>query len=205
MNQPNPPVTTGTADKQIGKKAGSVGRLLPGMAARVVHPETGDEVGPGETGILLLRGPNVLSQYLGEDPQAHLRDGWFVTWDLASIDGDGFVTVEGRLARFSKLGGEMVPHGAVEQKIAEVFGIDQAEAPAAVVVGLPDAAKGEALAVVTTLDLSAEAVRERLSAAGLPNLWIPRVVHRVGEIPVLGTGKIDIVGCRRLAAQARDG
>jgi acyl-[acyl-carrier-protein]-phospholipid O-acyltransferase/long-chain-fatty-acid--[acyl-carrier-protein] ligase len=205
VNQPHPPVTTGTADEQMGKKAGTVGRLLPGMSARVVNPETGEDVSPGGTGILLLRGANVLSQYLGESPQAHLRDGWFVTWDLASIDGDGFVTVEGRLARFSKMGGEMVPHGAIEQTIAEAFGIDQAEAPAAVVVGLPDAAKGEALAVVTTLALSAEAVRERLSAAGLPNLWIPRVVHRVGAIPVLGSGKIDIAGCRRLAAEARDG
>jgi predicted TIM-barrel fold metal-dependent hydrolase len=203
VNQPNPPVTTGTADEQIGKKAGTVGRLLPGISARIVHPETGAQVAPGETGILLLRGANVFSHYLGEDPQAHLRDGWFVTWDLASIDEDGFLTVEGRLARFSKIGGEMVPHGAVELKIAEVFGTDPSEALAAVVVGIPDESKGEALAIVTTLELSAALVREKLSAAGLPNLWIPRAVHRVAAIPFLGTGKVDLAQCRRIAAEAK--
>jgi acyl-[acyl-carrier-protein]-phospholipid O-acyltransferase/long-chain-fatty-acid--[acyl-carrier-protein] ligase len=205
VNQPHPLVTTGTADEQVGKKAGTVGRLLPGMSARVVHPETGAEVAEGETGILLLRGPNIFSHYLGEDPQAHLREGWFVTWDLARIDRDGFVTVEGRLARFSKIGGEMVPHGTIEQAIAEAFGLDPAEAQAAVVVGVPDAAKGEALALVTTLGLTAADLRERLSAAGLPNLWIPRVVHRVGAVPFLGSGKIDLAACRRLATGARDG
>ncbi len=145
VNQPNPPVTTGTADEQIGKKAGTVGRLLPGMSIRISHPETGEQVAPGETGILLLRGPNVFSHYLGEDPRSHLRDGWFVTGDLASVDNDGFVTVEGRLARFSKIGGEMVPHGTVEQRISEAFGLDPAEEQAAVVVGIPDESKGEAL------------------------------------------------------------
>jgi acyl-[acyl-carrier-protein]-phospholipid O-acyltransferase/long-chain-fatty-acid--[acyl-carrier-protein] ligase len=205
VNQPHPPVTTGTADEQIGKKVGTVGRLLPGMAAKVVHPETGAEVAEGEAGILLLRGANLFSHYLGEDPQAHLRDGWYVTWDLGRIDEDGFVSVEGRLARFSKMGGEMVPHGTVEQAIADAFGLDPAEAQAAVVVGVPDAAKGEALALVTTLELTAADVRERLSAAGLPNLWIPRVVHRVDAIPFLGSGKVDLAACRRLATEGRNG
>jgi acyl-[acyl-carrier-protein]-phospholipid O-acyltransferase / long-chain-fatty-acid--[acyl-carrier-protein] ligase len=203
VNQPNPPVTTGTADEQVGKKAGSVGRLLPGMSVRIIQPETGVQVAPGETGLLLLRGPNVFSHYLGEDPQAHLKDGWFVTGDLGKVDADGFVTVEGRLARFSKIGGEMVPHGTVEQKISEAFGLDPAEVQAAVVVGIPDESKGEALAIITTLDLSAPQVREKLAAAGLPNLWIPRVVHRVEAIPFLGTGKIDLAACRRIAAAPR--
>lgn len=205
LNQPDPPVTTDTADEQVGNRAGTVGRLLPGMSARIVHPETGADVAPGETGVLLLRGPNVFLGYLGEAPGESLRDGWFVTWDLARIDEDGFVSVEGRLARFSKLGGEMVPHGTVEQKISEVFGIDPGEVQAVVVVGVPDEAKGEALAIVTTVDLTAAEVRERLSAAGLPNLWIPRRVHRVGAIPVLGTGKLDLAECRRIAREARDG
>jgi len=205
VNQPHPPVTTGTADEQIGKKPGTVGRLLPGMSARVVDPETGAELAEGETGVLQLRGPNIFSHYLGEDPQAHLRDGWYTTWDLARIDRDGFVTVEGRLARFSKLGGEMVPHGTVEQSIADALGLDPAEAQSAVVVGVPDAAKGEALALVTTLGLTAADLRERLSAAGLPNLWIPRIVRRVEAIPFLGSGKVDLAACRRLASEARHG
>ena len=205
VNQHHPPVTTGTADEQIGKKTGTVGRLLPGMSARVVHPETGAEVAEGETGILLLKGPNIFSHYLGDNGREHLRDGWFVTWDLARIDEDGFVSVEGRLARFSKLGGEMVPHGTVEQAIAKAYGLDPADAQAAVIVGVPDAAKGEALALVTTLELKASDVRERLAAAGLPNLWIPRVVRRVGAIPFLGSGKIDLAACRRIATEGRDG
>jgi acyl-[acyl-carrier-protein]-phospholipid O-acyltransferase/long-chain-fatty-acid--[acyl-carrier-protein] ligase len=173
------------------------------MAVRIIHPDTGAQVAPGEMGVILLKGPNVFSHYLGEDPQAHLRDGWFVTRDLGSVDTDGFLTVEGRLARFSKIGGEMVPHGTVEQRISEAFGLDPAEAQAAVVVGIPDESKGEALAIVTTLDISAQAVREKLSAAGLPNLWIPRVVHRVDAIPFLGTGKVDLAACRRIATSAR--
>jgi acyl-[acyl-carrier-protein]-phospholipid O-acyltransferase/long-chain-fatty-acid--[acyl-carrier-protein] ligase len=173
------------------------------MAARVVHPETWEEVPPGEVGILLLKGANIFSHYLGEAPGASLRDGWFVTWDLARIDDDGFITVEGRLGRFSKLGGEMVPHGTIEQKIAEVFGVDPAEAQAIVVVGVPDPAKGESLAVITTLELSFPELRERLSGAGLPNLWIPRTFLRVEAIPLLGTGKLDLVECRRLALQAK--
>jgi acyl-[acyl-carrier-protein]-phospholipid O-acyltransferase/long-chain-fatty-acid--[acyl-carrier-protein] ligase len=132
-----------------------------------------------------------------------MRGEWYVTGDVASIDVDGFITITGRTSRFSKIGGEMVPHGTVEQKISEAFGFDPAEAQAAVVVGIPDESKGEALAIVTTLDVSAQEVREKLSAAGLPNLWIPRVVHRVDAIPFLGTGKVDLAACRRIATQAR--
>jgi acyl-[acyl-carrier-protein]-phospholipid O-acyltransferase/long-chain-fatty-acid--[acyl-carrier-protein] ligase len=203
LNQPHPAVTTSTADEQEGNRLGTVGRLLPGMAARVVDPETFAEVPHGGTGVLLLRGANIFSRYLGEErPGASLRDGWLVTWDLAHIDDDGFVTIEGRLARFSKIGGEMVPHGTIEQKIADSFGVDPGDVQAVVVTGIPDEAKGEALVVVTTLAISANDVRERLSSAGFPNLWIPRHVLRVGAIPVLGTGKLDIAACRRLAQEA---
>jgi len=206
LNQPHPAVTTSTADPQAGNRAGTVGRLLPGMAARVVDPDTFEEVPAGGTGILLLRGANVFSHYLGdESPGASLRDGWFVTWDLASIDDDGFVTIEGRVARFSKIGGEMVPHGTIEQRIAEAYGVDPGESQSVVVMGVPDEAKGEALVVLTTLELSASAVREMLSAAGFPNLWIPREVVRVAEIPLLGTGKLDIAACRTLALRAAKG
>jgi acyl-[acyl-carrier-protein]-phospholipid O-acyltransferase/long-chain-fatty-acid--[acyl-carrier-protein] ligase len=204
LNQPHPPVTTATADEQVGNKPGTVGRLLPGMAARVVDPDSWKEVEPGGTGILLLRGPNVFSHYLGDaSPGASLRDGWFVTWDLARIDDDGFVAIEGRLARFSKIGGEMVPHGAVEQGISDAFGLDPAETQSVVVAGVPDEAKGEALVVITTLDTSAGEVREKLSAAGFPNLWIPRELRRVAAIPVLGTGKLDLAACKRLALEGR--
>ncbi len=204
VNQPHPPVATLTADEQVGNRAGTSGRLLPGMSIRVVHPETGEELLNGETGVLWLRGANVFSHYLGDEQGTAeaLRDGWFVTRDLGRVDEDGFVTVEGRVARFSKVGGEMVPHGTIEQKIAELVGLDPAEVQAVVVVGIPDEAKGEKLVILTTLELSAGEVKDRLAAAGFPNLWIPRIVLRIGAIPVLGTGKLDIAACKRLASEA---
>ncbi len=203
VNQPHPPVTTPTADPQSGKKAGTVGRLLPGMVARSVHPDTGEELGSNETGVLWLRGENVFGRYLDDEAATAeaLRDGWFVTRDLGRIDDEGFVTVEGRLARFSKLGGEMVPHGAVEQKIAEILGLDPAEAQTVVVIGIPDEAKGEKLVVLTSLDLSLARVKEGLAAAGFPNLWIPRVLIRVDAVPFLGSGKLDLAACRRRAME----
>jgi acyl-[acyl-carrier-protein]-phospholipid O-acyltransferase/long-chain-fatty-acid--[acyl-carrier-protein] ligase len=174
------------------------------MSGRIVDPDTWTEVAPGATGILLLRGPNVFSHYLGDAaPGASLRDGWFVTWDIARVDDDGFITIEGRLARFSKIGGEMIPHGLVEQGISDAFGVDAGEAPSVVVAGVPDEAKGEALVVITTLDFSAADVRGKLSAAGFPNLWIPREVRRVASIPMLGTGKLDLAACKRLALEGR--
>jgi acyl-[acyl-carrier-protein]-phospholipid O-acyltransferase/long-chain-fatty-acid--[acyl-carrier-protein] ligase len=204
LNQPHPPVTTATADEQIGNKAGTVGRLLPGISARVVDPDTWNDVSPGGAGILLLRGPNVFSRYLDDPaPGASLRDGWFVTWDLARVDDDGFVSIEGRLARFSKIGGEMIPHGVVEQAISDAFGVDPAEVQSVVVAGVPDDAKGEALVVITTLEISGGQVREKLYAAGFPNLWIPREVRLVPAIPLLGTGKLDLAACKRLALEDR--
>lgn len=201
INQPDPPLVTGTAEPQPGKRTGSVGRLLPGMTARIVDPDTGAEKPLTETGLLWLRGANIFSGYLN-DPEktaAALRGGWFVTGDLGRFDDDGFLFIEGRLSRFSKIGGEMVPHGTVEQKILEVLGWDQADGLLIAVVGIPDSAKGEALVLLTVREVAAEILREKLLAAGLPNLWIPKVACRVERIPVLGTGKTDLKGCRELA------
>jgi acyl-[acyl-carrier-protein]-phospholipid O-acyltransferase/long-chain-fatty-acid--[acyl-carrier-protein] ligase len=207
INQPHPPVTTPTAEPQIGKRAGSSGRLLPGMSVRIVHPETGEEVPPGDQGIVWFKGANVFSGYL-DDPQktsAAFRDGWFVTGDLGRMDEENFLFIEGRLSRFSKIGGEMVPHGTVEQKIAEVFGWDEADGSTVAVMGVPDSTKGEALVLLTTRDVTSDQIRERLLAAGLPNLWVPKLVRRVEKIPVLGTGKLDLKGCRELALVVTEG
>ncbi|HXA81028.1 MAG TPA: AMP-binding protein, partial [Opitutaceae bacterium] len=201
INQPNPPVTTTTALQQEGKRLGSVGRMLPGMTARIVDPDTLVERPVTETGLLLFRGSNIFSGYLkdAEKTSAALRDGWFVTGDLARFDEAGFLHIEGRLSRFSKIAGEMVPHGTVEQKLAEAFALDQSEGPVVAVVGVPDAAKGEALVLLTTLDLGADQIRDNLVAAGLPNLWVPKIIRRVEKIPMLGTGKLDLKGCKDLA------
>ena len=204
INQPHPPITTETAEPQVGKKAGSTGRLLPGMTVRIVSPETGEEVPLGDQGIVWFKGANVFSGYL-DDPQktsAAFRDGWFVTGDLGRLDEEGFLFIEGRLSRFSKIGAEMIPHGTIEQKIAETFGLDQGEGPAIAVMGVPDKVKGEALVLLTTLPITSDELRDKLLGAGFTNLWVPKIIYRVDQIPVLGTGKLDLKRCRDLALEA---
>ena len=191
-------------DPSAGNRRGSVGRPLPGQTARILHPETREPLPVDETGLLALRGPHIFREYLGEPERtAEVKDGeWFVTGDLARFDADGFLFIEGRLSRFSKIGGEMVPHGTVEAALAEAFGVADAEAPAVAVSARPDEAKGEALVVLTTVPMDMESVRQRLSAAGFSNLWIPRQIRRVETIPTLASGKLDLRGIRELAAQA---
>jgi acyl-[acyl-carrier-protein]-phospholipid O-acyltransferase/long-chain-fatty-acid--[acyl-carrier-protein] ligase len=201
INQPDPPVVTSTGEPQAGKRNGSVGRMMPGMTARTIDPETGRELPLTQTGVVLFRGANIFDGYLDDAAKTALafRDGWFVTGDLGRFDQDGFLFIEGRLSRFSKIGGEMVPHGTVEQKIIEAFGWEQHDAPAVFVTGVPDAAKGEALVLLSTHDVTAEDLRTRLGALGVPNLWLPKVIKRVEKIPMLGTGKTDLKRCRELA------
>jgi len=204
INQPHPPVVISTNEPQLGNRAGAVGRMMPGMTARIVDPETWQELPMTETGMVLFRGANVFEGYL-DDPEktrSAFRDGWFVTGDLGRFDSDGFLFIEGRLSRFSKIGGEMVPHGTVENRVVEFFDLDQSAGYVVVVMGVPDASKGEALVLLTTLELTSESVREKLLGGGLPSLWVPKIVHRVEKIPVLGTGKLDLKGCRELALAA---
>jgi acyl-[acyl-carrier-protein]-phospholipid O-acyltransferase/long-chain-fatty-acid--[acyl-carrier-protein] ligase len=204
INQPHPPIVVSTNEPQMGKRTGSVGRMMPGMTARIIDPETWEDRPLTETGLLLFRGANVFSGYL-DDPgktRAAFHDGWFITGDLGRFDDDGFLFIEGRLSRFSKIGGEMVPHGTVEMKIIEAFGWDQLESPTVYVTGITDATKGEALVLLTTQDVTPEALRTKLAALGVPNLWVPKIIHRVERIPMLGTGKTDLKQCRELALEA---
>ena len=204
INQPHPPIVTSTGEPQTGKKFGAVGRLMPGMTARITDPDTERELALGETGMIWFRGANVFPGYLGDEEKtrAAFRDGWFVTGDLGRFDVDGFLHIEGRLSRFSKIGGEMVPHGTVENKITEVFGWDQSDGLTIAVMGVPDATKGEALVLLTTNEITADVLRMRLLESGLPALWVPKIIRRVPKIPLLGTGKTDLKGCRELALEA---
>ncbi len=204
VNLPDPERKGRPLEFRRGHRLGSVGRLLPGMTARIVDTETGADLPLTATGMLWLRGPNVFDGYLNdpEKTRTALREGWFVTGDLGRFDEDGFVYIEGRLARFSKIGGEMVPHGTVEQKIIEAYRLEQSDGPTVVVVGVPDAAKGEALVLLTSLAINGDDLRQKLFDVGLPNLWIPKVIRRVEKIPLLGSGKTDLRGCRELALEA---
>ncbi len=201
VNQHHPPFPTEMAEFQSGKKLGSVGRIFPGMTARILHPDTKAELSLTDQGLLLLRGPNVFGGYLADEAKtrAAFQDGWFVTGDLARFDDDGYLFIEGRLSRFSKLGGEMVPHGTIEQKLLDAFGWDQLEAPVVMVTAVPDEIKGESIVLLTTKEVTIDDVREKLSALGLPNLWMPKSVFHVEKIPQLGTGKLDLKGCKDLA------
>jgi acyl-[acyl-carrier-protein]-phospholipid O-acyltransferase/long-chain-fatty-acid--[acyl-carrier-protein] ligase len=204
VNQPDPPITTTTAEHQHGKRLGSVGRMLPGMTARIMDPDTKDDLPLTETGILLLRGANVFGGYLKDEAKTAVafHEGWLVTGDLARFDEEGFLHIEGRLSRFAKIAGEMVPLATIEQKIVDGFGWEQLDGPKVVVTSVPDPARGEALVLLTTQEVSGDAVRDTLTLAGLPNLWVPKTILRVESIPMLGTGKVDLKVCRELAMAA---
>lgn len=184
-------------------KAGSVGRLMDGMRARVTDPATGEGLPVNTRGMIELQGPNIFEGYLNapEATQAVFRDGWFVTGDLGRIDEEGYLFIEGRLSRFSKLGGEMVPHGRLEQLIARLFQLEDAESPLVAVTGITDEVKGEALVLLAAVDIKPAVLRERLVLEGIPNLWIPKIVLRVDAIPSLASGKLDLQALNRLVEQ----
>jgi acyl-[acyl-carrier-protein]-phospholipid O-acyltransferase/long-chain-fatty-acid--[acyl-carrier-protein] ligase len=205
----SPVVTCSTHDfraagfRQAGSRPGSIGRQLPGVSVRVVDPDTGEPVPAGKPGLLLVRGPNVMRGYLGqpEKTAAVIRDGWYTTGDIASIDEEGFVRITDRLSRFSKIGGEMVPHVTIEDKLHEALGTSEI---VFAVCGLPDPRKGEKLVVLHTLPEQRIAeLLKKLPQLGLPNLWIPRpnLFFHVDALPLLATGKRDLRAVRQLAAQ----
>ncbi|MBV9642139.1 MAG: AMP-binding protein [Verrucomicrobia bacterium] len=200
-NLPDPPANLPTDTVQPSSRVGSVGKLLPGQAAQIRDPETNALMSPHELGMLWLKGPNIFEGYLNEPARTAqvLSDGWFKTGDLGRLDEDGFLYIEGRLSRFSKIAGEMVPHETIEARIIEAFGLRMEDERVVAVVGVPDQAKGEALILLAIRDLSPERIREHLLAAGLPNLWVPRTVRKVEKIPILGSGKLDLGKCKELA------
>jgi acyl-[acyl-carrier-protein]-phospholipid O-acyltransferase/long-chain-fatty-acid--[acyl-carrier-protein] ligase len=202
VNMP-PPTAKAGEEIQPANRPGSTGKLLPGMAAEIRDPETDQKLSLHDTGMLWLRGPNVFEGYLNAPEQSAevLRDGWFKTGDIGRFDEDGFLYIEGRLSRFSKIGGEMVPHETIEQKINSVLHTpDEAERVIAI-VGVADEAKGEALVLLSSVEIDLPRVRTALSEIGVPNLWIPRVVCRCESIPVLASGKLDLAGCKRMAVE----
>lgn len=186
------------------KRVGSVGRLFVGIEGRIIDPDSGAVLPVGRSGILEVRGPNVFRGYLDDAYATHaaFRDGWFVTGDLGYFEEDGFLFIEGRLSRFSKIGGEMVPHGTIETTIIQAFGFEQSDVPLVAVTGVHDPRKGEALVLLAATDLKIEEVRQRLVTKGLPNLWIPRRIVRVPEVPCLASGKLDLRGLAEAAQVA---
>ncbi len=203
VNLPDPKPNRPDDAVQPSSRDGSIGKLAPGVAAQIRDPETGAHLSLHETGMLWLRGPNVFEGYL-DDPARTAEvivDGWFKTGDLARFDEDGFCFIEGRLARFSKIGGEMVPHETVETRIVETLGLGGESERTCALTAIPDEAKGEALVLLTTRDFDQAELRKKLADGGMANLWIPRIVKKVEAIPVLGTGKLDLKRCKELALE----
>ncbi|MBF0505115.1 MAG: MFS transporter [Candidatus Omnitrophica bacterium] len=191
-----------TSQHQVGYKFGKVGHPIPGVAVKVVDPDSFETKGPNEDGLLLVKGANVMKGYLNNPAQTAqvLQEGWYITGDIATIDEDGFIKITDRLSRFSKIGGEMVPHIKVEENIMEALG---ATDPVVAVTSVADEKKGERLIVLHTVDLDVEAICESLTRKGIPNLWIPKKdsFYRIDAIPVLGTGKTDLKCVKSMAAQ----
>ena len=186
---------------QVGTKAGSVGHPIPGVAAKVVDRDTGEGPLFNQEGLLLVKGPNLMSGYLHQPERTAevIKDGWYITGDIAKIDDDGFIFITDRLSRFSKIGGEMVPHIKIEDTINDILG-----ELASAVTSVPCDIKGEKLIVFyTRLDVAPAEIWTQLNATDLPRLWIPKKEHimQIEAIPTLGTGKIDLQGLRRLAQE----
>ncbi len=187
-------------------RSGSVGQLLPGLAIRITDPATDKEVPIDHQGIIWFKGSNVFSGYL-KDPKRSdevLKDGWFHTGDVGRVDADGFLYIEGRISRFSKIAGEMVPHETVEAAINKVLGLDGESERRIAVVGVPDPQKGEAILLLSTIAgpaLEQECIdlRYKLLDEGLSSLWCPKHIVPIDEIPVLASGKLDIKACEAFA------
>ncbi|MBV9124630.1 MAG: AMP-binding protein, partial [Planctomycetes bacterium] len=154
--------------------------------------------------LLRVKGPNVMKGYLGRPEKSAevLRDGWYTTGDIVSMEPDGFLTITDRLTRFSKIGGEMVPHQKIEDELHNILGTTER---ACVVTAVPDEKKGERLVVLHTPwnGLDIHQVWQQLNSKGLPNLWVPaeRDFFQVPELPLLGSGKLDLKRVKELALE----
>jgi acyl-[acyl-carrier-protein]-phospholipid O-acyltransferase / long-chain-fatty-acid--[acyl-carrier-protein] ligase len=198
----NVPNVLDRGERQVGVKPGTVGHPLPGVAAMIVDPETGEGPIFDREGLLLVKGPNMMAGYL-DDPERTReakRGGWYVTGDIAVIDDGGFIRITDRLSRFSKIGGEMVPHMKVEESINALLDEHYASA----VTGIPDASRGERLIVFfTEPNRRPQELWEALAATELPRLWLPKRddLHFVETLPTLGSGKLDLRAVRQMALE----
>ena len=191
-------------------RPGSVGHLLPGLAVRITHPETGERQSLHQSGIIWFKGANVFTGYLNDPRRTNDvldKDGWFRSGDVGRMDADGFLYIEGRLSRFSKIAGEMVPHETVEEAVIKALGLENEATRRIVITGVPDVDKGEALVLISNVPgppehLGIIDLRYRLLDFGVPALWIPKKMIRVTDIPVLASGKLDLKACEALAREA---
>jgi acyl-[acyl-carrier-protein]-phospholipid O-acyltransferase/long-chain-fatty-acid--[acyl-carrier-protein] ligase len=190
---------------QKANTMGTVGQPIPGVAVKTFDPETLAPLPHGKEGLLGAKGPNVMPGYLHQPEKTKqvIRDGWYVTGDIGVVEDEGFIRITGRVSRFAKIAGEMVPLERLDEEMHDVLGTggDRVLAVAAV----PDDKRGERVVVLHLADVREKlpGVFEQLRARGLPNLWIPdlRDCYAVEAFPVLGTGKLDL---RELGVRAKE-
>lgn len=200
----NIPPSRAGKNEGIHLKEGSVGQPIRQVDARVVSVDDDSRLPNGESGLLEIRGPNVMQGYLDQPELTSqvMHDDWYRTGDMAFIDDHGFIEITGRLSRFSKIGGEMVPHIQIEETLSEIVGTDEEGTLRIGVTAVPDEKRGERLIVLhTEIPIEKKELLKRLSDAGLPNLYLPNEdgFLQVDAIPVLGSGKLDLKGMRDLA------
>ncbi|MBI5622377.1 MAG: AMP-binding protein [Elusimicrobia bacterium] len=195
----NIPDVMGSRGRQKGGKVGTIGRPLPGVSLKTVSPETWEPTPQGVPGLLLVKGPNVMKGYLPgtEAGGEWLRDGWYVTGDIALIDEDGFVTITDRVTRFARIGGELVPHRALETALQDVSGSPQ---PAFLVSSVPDPEQGERLVVLYKDGRDVAELQRKLADSGFPKPWIPPAerFHQVEELPIALSGKVDLASLKAM-------
>ena len=191
--------------RQTGNKPGTIGQPIPGVAARIVDRVSMQDLPQGKEGLLLMSGANVMKGYLGRDDLTQKKvvaGGWYITGDLAFIDEDGFITITGREERFAKIGGEMVPLEKVEDEIHLIMKTND---KICAVTAITDAKKGERIIVLhlAMTETNPKDVWKQLNERGLPNIYVPsqRDFFQVAELPILGSGKLDLKKCKQMAQE----
>ncbi len=179
-------------------RAGSVGRMLPGIEHRL------DQVpGIAQGGKLSVRGPNIMLGYLRPTSPGVLeppQGGWYDTGDIVRLDDEGFLAITGRIKRFAKVAGEMVSMSGAEALIAALWPNDQHA-----VLALPDARRGESLLLMTTRPgASVGEIVEFARGKGAADIGVPRAILHVNALPLLGTGKVDYPAAQALAESQHD-
>ena len=197
----NIPESIADLGKKIGKE-GTIGRPMPGIAVKIANPESFTILPPNTEGLLLVKGPNIMQGYLNKElTEKVMRDGWYNTGDMAKIDEDGYITITGRLSRFSKIAGEMISHQMLENAIHKVL---DAEERQIAVAGTQDKLKGEKILVFyIDENISADKIIKGLLEAGVTNIAIPKKENfiKIDEMPLLGTGKLDLTQINRYASE----
>ncbi len=199
----NVPDITNQTINQIGTKENSIGHPIPGIAMRITDIDTGIPLPPDKEGMLEVKGANVMLGYLNnlELTKSVMHEGWYVTGDIAKIDQDGFVFIHDRLSRFSKIGGEMVPHMLIEDEI-----ITKLKLPphTIFIASAPDHKRGEQLVVIFIPEVvSKDQLRDIIHDSQIPNLWKPRRHNylAIEKMPIAGSGKLDMRSLTKIAQE----